>query len=97
MACFIFDRNIDMITPLCTTYVYEGILDDYIGIDFNSISVNTKILEKEASNPCGIKVVSKLKWKSRVIAKNPRREKYKISFCMPKKPAFWTKSALTKA
>ena len=48
LACFIFDRNIDMITPLCTNYVYEGILDDYIGIDFNSISVNTKILEKES-------------------------------------------------
>ena len=48
LACFIFDRNIDMITPLCTNYVYEGILDDYIGIDFNSISINTKILEKES-------------------------------------------------
>ena len=48
LACFIFDRNIDMITPLCTNYVYEGILDDYIGIDFNTISVNTKILEKES-------------------------------------------------
>ena len=48
LACFIFDRNIDMITPLCTNYVYEGILDDYIGIDFNNISINTKILEKES-------------------------------------------------
>ena len=48
LACFIFDRNIDMVTPLCNNYVYEGILDDYIGIDFNTISVNTKILEKES-------------------------------------------------
>ena len=48
LACFIFDRNIDMITPFCTNYVYEGILDDYIGIDFNSLSINTKILEKES-------------------------------------------------
>jgi hypothetical protein len=37
-----------MITPLCTNYVYEGILDDYIGIDFNNIYVSTKILEKES-------------------------------------------------
>jgi hypothetical protein len=48
LACFIFDRNIDMVTPLCNNYIYEGILDDYIGIDFNTISVNTKILEKES-------------------------------------------------
>ena len=48
LACFIFDRNVDMITPLCTNYVYEGILDDYIGIDFNNIYVSTKILEKES-------------------------------------------------
>ena len=48
LACFIFDRNIDMITPLCTNYIYEGILDDYIGIDFNTITVNTKLLDKES-------------------------------------------------
>ena len=48
LACFIFDRISDMITPLCTNYIYEGILDDYIEIDFNTITVNTKILEKES-------------------------------------------------
>ena len=48
LACLIFDRNIDMITPFCTNYIYEGILDDYIGIDFNTISINTKIFEKES-------------------------------------------------
>ena len=48
LACFIFDRNVDMITPLCTNYVYEGLLDDYLGIDFNTIYVPPKILEKES-------------------------------------------------
>ena len=48
LACFIFDRNVDMITPLCSNYIYEGILDDYIGIDFNTLSINTKLLEKES-------------------------------------------------
>ena len=48
LACFIFDRNVDMITPLCTNYVYEGLLDDYLGIDFNTIYVQPKILEKES-------------------------------------------------
>ena len=47
-ACFIFDRNIDMITPMCTNWVYEGVLDDFIGIDFNNIKVDTKIFEKES-------------------------------------------------
>ena len=48
LACFIFDRNVDMITPLCTNHIYEGILDDYFGIDFNSLSTKTKILDKES-------------------------------------------------
>jgi hypothetical protein len=47
-ACFMFDRAVDMITPLCTQFVFEGIIDDYFGINFNSIKVDPKILEKEA-------------------------------------------------
>jgi hypothetical protein len=48
LACFIFDRNVDMITPLCTNHIYEGVLDDYIGINFNVMNVPTKILKKES-------------------------------------------------
>ena len=48
LACLIFDRNVDMATPLCSNYIYEGILDEYIGIDFNSIMVKNIILEKES-------------------------------------------------
>jgi hypothetical protein len=43
-----FDRSVDMITPLCTQFVFEGIIDDYFGINFNSIKVDPKILEKDA-------------------------------------------------
>ena len=50
LACFIFDRNVDMITPLCTNNIYEGILDDYIGINFNIMNVPTKILKKESKS-----------------------------------------------
>ena len=46
-ACFMFDRSVDMITPLCTQFVFEGIIDDYFGINFNTIKVDPKILEKE--------------------------------------------------
>ena len=48
-ACFIFDRSVDLITPFCTQFNYEGILDDFFGINFNSIKVDPKILEKEAN------------------------------------------------
>ena len=48
-ACFIFDRSVDLITPFCTQFVYEGILDDFFGINFNSIKVEPKILEKESN------------------------------------------------
>ena len=48
LACFIFDRNIDMITPMCTNWVYEGVLDEFIGIEFNSMVVDSKLLEKES-------------------------------------------------
>ena len=51
LACFIFDRNIDMITPMCTNWIYEGVLDDFIGIDFNTMmSVDSKILDKDKKN-----------------------------------------------
>ena len=49
-ACFIFDRTVDMVTPFCTNFVYEGLLDDYFGINFNSIKVDPKILDKESPN-----------------------------------------------
>ena len=48
-ACFIFDRSVDLITPFCTQFVYEGLIDDYFGINFNSIKVPPKILEKESN------------------------------------------------
>ena len=49
-ACFIFDRSIDMVTPFCTNFIYEALLDDYFGINFNTIKVDPKILEKESLN-----------------------------------------------
>jgi hypothetical protein len=37
-----------MITPLCTQGIYEGLLDDYFGINFNSIKVDHSIIDKES-------------------------------------------------
>ena len=47
LSCFIFDRTVDMVTPLYTNYIYEALLDDYFGINFNTIKVPPKVLEKD--------------------------------------------------
>lgn len=47
-ACIMFDRSIDMITPFCSQFVYEGLLDENFNINFNSIKVPPKLLEKES-------------------------------------------------
>ena len=48
LACIMFDRTIDMITPIITNQVYEALLDDNFGIDFNIIKVPPKLLEKDS-------------------------------------------------
>ena len=47
LACIMMDRTIDMITPIITNHVYEALLDDNFGIDFNIIKVSPKLLEKD--------------------------------------------------
>lgn len=48
LACIMFDRSVDMITPLITNHVYEALLDDNFGINFNTIKVDPKLLDKES-------------------------------------------------
>jgi hypothetical protein len=50
LACIMFDRTIDMITPIITNHVYEALLDDNFGINFNIIKVDPKLLEKDAKD-----------------------------------------------
>ena len=47
LGCIILDRRVDMTTPFCTNFVYEGLIDEYFGINLNSIKISSKILEKE--------------------------------------------------
>ena len=47
LGCFILDRNVDMVTPFCSNFIYEGLIDENFGINFNSIKISSKILEKE--------------------------------------------------
>lgn len=46
-AAVLIDREIDMITPLCTPLTYEALCDDVFGIANNIIKVNAKVLEKD--------------------------------------------------
>ena len=43
LACFLMDRNIDYITPMCTEFTYEAMLHKYFGIYFNKMKVNNEI------------------------------------------------------
>ena len=47
LGCILLDRNVDMTTPFCSNFIYEGLIDEYFGINFNSIKISSKILEKE--------------------------------------------------
>ena len=39
-----------MITPLCSTFVYEGLLDEFFGISLNSMKVHIDILGKKPND-----------------------------------------------
>lgn len=47
-ACVMIDRGVDFITAFCTQATYQGVLDEYFGISYNSIKVKPSILEKES-------------------------------------------------
>jgi hypothetical protein len=46
-SCIMLDRSVDYFTPLCSQYTYEGMIDEFIGINFNNITLKPEILEKK--------------------------------------------------
>ena len=50
LCSIFFDRNIDFITPLCTVNTYEGLLNEYFEINFNSMNIETKLLIRKDKN-----------------------------------------------
>ena len=60
LACILFDRSIDMITPLITNNVYEALLGDNFNINLNEINVQVKMLDSNSkSNSIQIIYLSK--------------------------------------
>jgi hypothetical protein len=49
-SCFIFERGNDMITPLCSNFIYEGLLDEFFGINLNTMKVSTQIIGKKSND-----------------------------------------------
>jgi hypothetical protein len=48
LAGVIIDRSVDMVTPLCSVNTYEGLIDEFIGINLNTLKKQT-LLDKEAN------------------------------------------------
>lgn len=48
LAGVFIDRSVDFVTPMCSVNTYEGLIDEFIGINFNSLK-KPSILEKEAN------------------------------------------------
>ena len=40
-----FDRDIDLVSPFCVNQTYEGLLDEFYGINTCTISVDNTIVE----------------------------------------------------
>ena len=39
-----FDRDIDLISPFCVNYTYEGLLDEFYGIKIGSLQVPNSVV-----------------------------------------------------
>ena len=48
-SLMIFDRSLDLFTPMLTQLVYEGLVDEFFNIDGNLLKVEKKILGKEGA------------------------------------------------
>nr|PVC51364.1 vacuolar protein sorting/secretion protein [Theileria orientalis] len=50
-SSIIIDRKVDLITPMCTNFTYEGLLDTVFGVKCNLVSVDTQALDGKVLNP----------------------------------------------
>ncbi|PRQ21276.1 putative sec1-like protein [Rosa chinensis] len=45
MCSYAFDREVDMVTPMCTQLTYEGIIDEFLRINDGSVEVDPSIMD----------------------------------------------------
>jgi len=74
LACFFLDRSVDYITPLCSEFTYEALINNYFGINFNKIKVKNEIakIKKEEK-----KKDPKAKQQEKEMTDKEREEKIK--------------------
>ena len=49
LGMIVLDRSVDFLTALTTNYTYEGLIDDFFGINFGTIKIKESLI-KEISN-----------------------------------------------
>ncbi|KAL8271943.1 hypothetical protein Esti_004067 [Eimeria stiedai] len=49
----LFDRRADLVTPLCTPFTYEGLLDNIVGIDGSGLDVPKQLLQQQQQQQQG--------------------------------------------
>ena len=74
LACFFLDRSVDYITPLCTEFTYEALLNNYFGINFNKIKVKNEIAKIKKEDK---KKKEEEKEKEKDLTEQERQEKIK--------------------
>lgn len=57
-SLLIFDRSVDLLTPMLTQLVYEGLIDEFFNINGNIVSLDKKILGKEGDDQMLIQLAS---------------------------------------
>ncbi|EAN31991.1 Sec1 family protein [Theileria parva strain Muguga] len=49
-SSIIIDRKVDLITPMCTNFTYEGLLDSVFGLNCNMLNVDSQALDGKLVN-----------------------------------------------
>ena len=57
-SLIILDRNIDLITPMCTQLTYNGLIDEIFEIKNNLVKLEPTILNKEGDKPIPLLLTS---------------------------------------
>lgn len=70
LGCIMMDRSVDFITPICSQYTYEGMLDDYCDIFHTSCKINSSIIENEKQGKIKIDLSEKDKFYTMIKAYN---------------------------
>ena len=59
LACFLIDRNLDYVTPMCSEFTYEAMLHKNFDISFNKIKVNNDIAKIKIKDEKDKKIIIK--------------------------------------